>query len=1421
MNPAATPNTAGAPPLSLDSSFHPSANGRPSHPPNMQPDPSSSSQKEQRVAVAAPRSSSLHHHPMGLSLSKPTPPLPAPEPAVSSTTSSAAAKGLNVAVAGGNKLKRAFARRRKNSVDMSGVLSPRGKELQDPRLRAGVSSPSLATDKGLRQPRPSSPPIAAAQRSTPPRIESTRPPGVISPTSANLEVKSGASSPSPSLATEKSPRQFHPTSPPIATVQRSTPPRMETKKPPSMPIVLNQTIVLSPTQASPQPPTPPKKDSSPQPSDRSQTSYAGSRNSVMPISPGISSAVTYISLMDQQLVKPAEAEKENVKTPEKRDAKENWRKSDSTNSHHTIRPGGGAGPTSRSSRPVSWAESFQSAHTVVQASTSNRRLSALIGDADFGMPEEDDDDTSSSSHAAPESSPPSSVHSRSHRSMSLSHDSSSPSPSPQLLPIPAIDMKYPSHSVSEGHPPFSATLPPRAPAISPSISQPQSNTLRGRFAAWTAVAGNAPVTPPLTAAHEVSPSQQSVAPSSFRQTAISMSAGVGPAAAGLAKRAVEKMGRKWAQGMGISSSSSGSGGWSSSSSNDASHMGDALVRTSSNTSMSTGLSSFLHPNPGRVGAGGHKRTPGAASISSNSMGSTSDSDFFANPTGPNLGVRLRGPLRSKGGMQMIAGVVFGRDLAAGVKETGIRVGKAPQAEGKRKEGLVGELEERALAAVVVRCAQHLLLWGVQEEGLFRVNGRPTHVSKLRSEFDSGADYDMTECSPGDLDPHAVSSVFKAYLRELPEPILTKKLQPLFDAAINKETTVNAADPTSAPARLGARGLQGLPSGPKSGFVSGGLRKPPSLSTLAMPSFADIPPASKSLVSAIRALIAQLPAENRDLMLTIVDLVKATASRSKETKMPLCNLMLVLHPTLKLTPSLLKVLCETEGIWYPSDVSEEEDEEDERIIDIRRQTLTQERRDVEDDSSSDTRSRLGDESDSLASSRPSLDNPSSDYHGSAEGSVYEGQAVPRVLREDYDRSEVPTVYLDSRSHLSSTSSVSSLLQDVSRQRHPSDLIGCDTSSISSGGAYSLHNVPLSSSSSPPPLSSSAESVVTPTSSGNPSFADLPFDAAAMTHNVSEKEAHHHGGSGPQIVESTPMELRPLQGSKRPVISNPIPITTPVQFPGVPSPAISSPQAPSTPAMSANPKRRSIPVLSLPSFSPTSPIPFPHASPQSAGGVGQALAQEKGLRSKKPSLKLLFSKKSASSLKSGKEHGMSFISTPVLQSQGSRSGSDSSVSTPSSAVTAPQSSVSTTPSTALLPPVLDTPIEDGALRLGLGFDISPPDTATLVDSQADNTRRVGEGPSDINLQNSPYNTTISTSPGTIQRVQLSSKRTIKPGENHLRHQASSSNLSIVSTASSHHLSLFEDDDQENVEDWTQSVLLAADMDGKWSIQKPNGN
>jgi hypothetical protein len=71
------------------------------------------------------------------------------------------------------------------------------------------------------------------------------------------------------------------------------------------------------------------------------------------------------------------------------------------------------------------------------------------------------------------------------------------------------------------------------------------------------------------------------------------------------------------------------------------------------------------------------------------------------------------------------------------------------------------------------------MWGPKEEGIFRINGRSSHIARLRKEFDSGAsttqrsfdadnsgaDLDISDCHPGDLDPHAVAGFFKSYLRE--------------------------------------------------------------------------------------------------------------------------------------------------------------------------------------------------------------------------------------------------------------------------------------------------------------------------------------------------------------------------------------------------------------------------------------------------------------------------------------------------------------------------------------------------------------------------------------------------------------------------------------------------------------------------------
>ena len=627
-------------------------------------------------------------------------------------------------------------------------------------------------------------------------------------------------------------------------------------------INVTKSVVQHKEPLSPPPPTPPPKHL-PYPSPTAQ-SKSLNRASILPISPGISPAVNYMLQQQQQTLPPGATEtptpqqqsapvtKETEKiklqnTPDNLEMKESWRKSDSTNSHTTVRPGGNGG-SSRTSRPVSLAESFQSTHTVVQA--SNKRLSALITD---GMPEEDGESfvsvgDNSSSHPSI-SIPPSSDKVKNRRSMSLSLVPPTYGKTPIPPPPASASVTELKHSLSQdvslptmlNTSPAQSTAPTRlslahaTPSKSVDIGawqQPRTsgvNNFREKIAAWASSNLSSdnlsrqdrtlPSMPPQQRRPSLPhfagdggvPSPSTPTPTSLRQTTISMTGnGLGPVAAGLAKRAVEKMGR-W--GMSLSPSTSGSGsGYSSSSSSTNVHSSFSsapdygLVRTNSNRSTPSVRSHIVkssHSHGSAVGlagggGGGKDRTPDAPS-GAYSIGSSS---------GPSLGTMLRGGLRNKNGMKS-SGVVFGKALKSATKETGVNVGKEVGSVsvdgGTLKEGLVLELERRVLPAIVVRCAQHLLIWGVQEEGLFRwgfflcplnlslitdvslisssVSGRPSHVSKLRSEFDSGnssfsysvflsflsrisgVDYDMTECSPGDLDPHAVASVFKAYLRE--------------------------------------------------------------------------------------------------------------------------------------------------------------------------------------------------------------------------------------------------------------------------------------------------------------------------------------------------------------------------------------------------------------------------------------------------------------------------------------------------------------------------------------------------------------------------------------------------------------------------------------------------------------------------------
>lgn len=434
------------------------------------------------------------------------------------------------------------------------------------------------------------------------------------------------------------------------------------------------------------PPTPPKlhiparQSSMPQPS-------SAQRNSVMTISPGMSHAVHYMSQGESP------QEQRLPSTEEHHEQKENWRKSDSDKSHHTIRPTVG---------------------------TRTPRPSSIVAT----LPEDDDASFSSSSHAsAHETSYTSGYPSHpSHPSHPPSHETSYSSSYPSHPPAP---IPSPSPSAELRQPPLHPSNTRENPAlsrtaangiISPSSTGFQStgNNIRGRLAAWSATtkpgsSSNGMPRPPLHPQRQGSPSLPSMGPqnpSSSGNRSTSGANGSTPAG-GFAKRAMEKMGRAW----GDINPGAGSGYSSSDSSNaPSSFNGGAMLHQ---TESETSLSGSGKPKK-------HGRTPnapsGAWSIASSMTGgaSSSESDI---PIGPYLGDMVRPPLQPEGGL------VFGRPLKNVTRNTPIV--PIPHSRGSTDsrassdDESIRAISRRCLPAVAARCAQHIIIWGIQEEGLFR------------------------------------------------------------------------------------------------------------------------------------------------------------------------------------------------------------------------------------------------------------------------------------------------------------------------------------------------------------------------------------------------------------------------------------------------------------------------------------------------------------------------------------------------------------------------------------------------------------------------------------------------------------------------------------------------------------------------------
>ena len=92
-----------------------------------------------------------------------------------------------------------------------------------------------------------------------------------------------------------------------------------------------------------------------------------------------------------------------------------------------------------------------------------------------------------------------------------------------------------------------------------------------------------------------------------------------------------------------------------------------------------------------------------------------------------------------------------------------------------------------LPAVVYRCLEYLESKDApSEEGIFRMSGSNVVIKSLKKRFNAEGDFDFLGPDEPYFDVHAVASLLKLYLRELPQPVLTRDLHLEFIAVLGKK-----------------------------------------------------------------------------------------------------------------------------------------------------------------------------------------------------------------------------------------------------------------------------------------------------------------------------------------------------------------------------------------------------------------------------------------------------------------------------------------------------------------------------------------------------------------------------------------------------------------------------------------------------------
>ncbi|XP_072253068.1 rho GTPase-activating protein 6-like isoform X1 [Leuresthes tenuis] len=178
--------------------------------------------------------------------------------------------------------------------------------------------------------------------------------------------------------------------------------------------------------------------------------------------------------------------------------------------------------------------------------------------------------------------------------------------------------------------------------------------------------------------------------------------------------------------------------------------------------------SFLHPSSSL------KRPNKELSSSNSSLSSTSETPNESSlPSTPDVAP----PTRRRGGVSVDC-ITDLDDNQSRLLEA-LQLSLPDEAAGNRKKRRDKKLSLnpifRQVPRIVDLCCQHLENYGLQTVGIFRVGSSKKRVRQLREEFDQGLEVHMDE----EHSVHDVAALLKEFLRDMPDPLLTRELYTAF------------------------------------------------------------------------------------------------------------------------------------------------------------------------------------------------------------------------------------------------------------------------------------------------------------------------------------------------------------------------------------------------------------------------------------------------------------------------------------------------------------------------------------------------------------------------------------------------------------------------------------------------------------------